>query len=190
MAHPAHTRRGGSSTAKPYDAALALAGHGRLSGYDPVTPPADVQVVQREVLLERSPQEVFDFCLRGENFAAIMPDRLDVLWMSSTTGELGGTYVFRWWVKGVLPMRWVAHIDTFDSGRQFSDLQLRGLFRYFHHTHTCIPAPAGATLYRDTVRFASLLGPRLDDALLRREMDRTFRKRHQRMRELLGVDAG
>ncbi|MFD2093888.1 SRPBCC family protein [Blastococcus deserti] len=170
-------------------AARAHAGRGWLSGADPMQRPARVEQYSREVLLDQPPQEVFDFCLRAQNFAAIMPGRMQVLGLSSDVGRPGGTYAFRWWLRNVVPVRWVAYVDSFEEGRSFSDVQVRGVFRYFHHTHACEPADGGGTRYRDTIRFASVLGPRLDRTLVRAELDRTFRARHRRMRALLDAAA-
>ncbi len=170
-------------------AARALAGKGLLSGPDPLRPPPSIHRLDMSVDLSSAPAEVLDFCLRSENFSAIMPGRMQVLWLTSKAGELGGTYAFRWWLKGVVPVRWVAHIDSLDPGRSFSDIQVRGLFRYFHHTHLCELMPAGGTRYTDTIRYASLLGPRIDRSLVKAELRRTFRERHRRMARMLGTAA-
>lgn len=114
----------------------------------------------------------------------MMPGPITLVRSSSLNGELAGTYEFIWKFKGVVPVRWAAFIDSYTPGLEFSDLQLRGVFRYFHHTHTCAPHVAGCR-YTDTVKFRTLLGPALDGALLKREMQRLFAYRHDRMRELL-----
>jgi ligand-binding SRPBCC domain-containing protein len=136
------------------------------------------------VVIHRPPGEVLDFCLRSEGFVAMMPDRITVLQASTETGELGGTYVFRWWFKRVIPVRWAAFIDGYEPGRAFSDIQLRGIFRYFHHTHTCEPTDGG-TRYTDTVLFVGPWGRWIDRNVLLPQLEATFRERHRRMRQLL-----
>jgi len=42
---------------------------------------------------------------------------------------------------------------------RFVDSQLRGPYALWHHTHEFAPAGEGATLMRDTVRYALPCGP-------------------------------
>lgn len=165
-------------------AALAAAGRNLVVGRSVTVRPRGAVTLTLSTDLARTPQEVLDFCLTGEGFTSIMPDPLTLLEMSSETGQLGGTYAFRWWFKRVVPIRWVAFIDSLAPGREFSDFQLRGIFRYFHHTHTCVPTEAG-TRYTDTVVFAGPLGRAVDERVLLPQLRATFRERHARMRASL-----
>ena len=165
-------------------ASQAYAGRGLLSGSRTDQRPAQVTTMVLTSPFARSPEEVFRFSLARDTFPALMPDPVTVLWTSTQDGELGGTYDFRWRFKRVVPIRWTAFIDSWDEGREFSDRQVRGMFRWFHHTHTCDPDPAGCR-YTDTVTFRSLLGPRLDRAVLLPQMESLFRTRHDRMRRML-----
>lgn len=183
---PSRTRR--HATPTQLSAARTRAGTGLLSGSSTHRRPASVQEVSLSVHLPRPAAEVIDFCLQGDNFSAIMPDPIDLLWVSSPSGELGGLYVFRWWFKRIIPIKWVAFVDSLDEGREFSDLQVRGAFRYFHHTHTA-EVDGDGCVYTDTIRFASLLGPRLDHRLLVPQIKATFDQRHTRMQRLLTPDA-
>lgn len=164
--------------------AIDAVGRGVLSGKVRTTAPPRTTTLSLSVDLRRPPPEVLDFCLRREGFTSIMPDPIRIVRTSTPSGELGGTYVFTWWFKNVVPVRWAAFIDSHEPGREFSDIQLRGIFRYFHHTHTCEPAGAG-TRYTDTIRFAGPWGHWVDRKVLLPQLKRTFRERHRRMRLLL-----
>lgn len=168
------------------DASLAKVGRGLLSGPRTTQRPADPASYVRESHISRAPGDVLDFCMRGRGFQAILPNRLTLLDGDDCEFRLGGTYAFRWWLGNVVPVRWVAYIDHLEPGREFSDLQIRGVFRYFHHTHTCEPDGDG-TRYTDRIEYATALGGFLDRKLVRRELDRVFRLRHKRMRQLLEV---
>jgi ligand-binding SRPBCC domain-containing protein len=146
--------------------------------------PRHVTNFEREVRIARPPQDVFDFCLRAENVIAILPDRIEPVEGAALVGEPGGVYEFRHWMRAFIPVRWVVLIDRFEPGREFVDHQLRGAFRWFRHTHSCIAIDDG-TLYRDSIEFATLLGGVIDRTVVRRELERTFQYRQRRMQELL-----
>jgi ligand-binding SRPBCC domain-containing protein len=55
-------------------------------------------------------------------------------------------------------LRWLTEIAEWEQGRRFVDVQLRGPFRMWEHTHTFEPAREG-TLIRDRVRYALPYGP-------------------------------
>lgn len=158
---------------------------GLFSGPHTATAPSSRTAFESEILLAASPKEVYDFCLSEAGFSGIMPDRITFLGSHGEERAKGTIYLFRWWMKSMIPFIWVALIDHNVPGREFSDLQLRGFFRYFHHTHTCEPEGAG-TRYRDTIEFASPFGSLIDRKLLLPQLRRTFAHRHRRMAELLG----
>jgi ligand-binding SRPBCC domain-containing protein len=58
-----------------------------------------------------------------------------------------------------LPISWLTRIEAWEPGVRFVDAQLTGPYRLWHHTHEFAPDGAGATLMRDTVRYALPLGP-------------------------------
>jgi ligand-binding SRPBCC domain-containing protein len=179
-AQPAPTAASGEQL----DRAAKVAGRGLLSGSHTTVRPARVTHFQREVVIDCPPQEVFDFCLSTECVQAIIPDRIVPASGTPPMGAAGGVYEFRHWMRGLIPVRWVVLIDRFTAGNEFVDHQLRGTFRWFRHTHTCV-ARGDGTLYRDSIEFSTLLGRCLDRLIVRRELDRLFRYRQRRMQELL-----
>ncbi|MEJ5914868.1 hypothetical protein [Pseudokineococcus sp. 1T1Z-3] len=164
--------------------ARAVAGRSRVGGLALLDEPDGALEVVVSSWMPRPAAEVVAFCLQRENFVAIMPDRMQVLWCSTEVGELGGTYRFRWWLRDVVPITWVAFVDDHEAGQGFSDQQVRGPFRYFHHTHTAVDEGTGSR-YTDTLRLVGPLGTRADRVLVRPLLRRTFRERHRRMRRLL-----
>lgn len=171
-----------------FRAALDFAGAGRMSGSQTHVRPETTTTMRKSIVLEHAPQAVLDLCLSREGFPAMMPDPFDLQWSSAYDGRLGGTYDFRWLFKGLIPIRWTAFIDSYTPGREFSDLQIRGMFRYYHHTHTCEPHPRGC-LYTDTVEFRSLLGSRVDRLVMLGQLKRLFVFRHDRMSKMLALQS-
>ncbi|MBF6214409.1 hypothetical protein IU433_27865 [Nocardia puris] len=184
-AGPDHGRNTTDYDPNRYDSILTAVGRSWMSGKQPHIRPGRTTTLAIETTLPHDPRTVFDFCLNGINFAATMPDPLEYFWASKLQGELGGLYVFDWWYKRVFPIRWAALVDYYDDGREFSDIQVRGMFRYFHHTHTCQPTDDGGTHYRDTIVFRTALGPWMDRIVVAHEMERVFRVRHERMSRML-----
>ncbi|MFC9770505.1 MULTISPECIES: hypothetical protein [unclassified Pseudarthrobacter] len=174
------------ATAEQKHAALAYAGRGLFGGQALLEEPDDVCELRVESWFPQPAGVVIEFCLQRGNFIAIMPDRMQVIWSSTGTGQLGGTYHFRWWLKNLSPIQWVAFIDSYTPGQGFSDQQMRGFFRYFHHTHTAVDEGTGCR-YTDTLRFAGPLGPRVDRSVLLGQMRRTFQSRHERMNRMLSA---
>lgn len=92
----------------------------------------------------------------------------------------------------LLPFRlsWQARIDTFVWNQSFSDVQLRGPFKSWHHTHSITTGPRSGSILSDEVTYELPLGPfsALANALfVRPQLERVFRYRHQRTLELMAV---
>jgi ligand-binding SRPBCC domain-containing protein len=88
-----------------------------------------------------------------------------------------------------IPIRWLTRIEVWEPGRRFVDVQVRGPYRVWHHTHSFEPHADG-TLLRDTVRYALPLGPlgRFAHAVLvRRDLERIFAFRHEEVARRLGA---
>ncbi|GAA3987491.1 polyketide cyclase/dehydrase [Thermobifida alba] len=158
---------------------------GLLSGAHTDRRPGRTCAVEHSVRLAAPPEEVFDFCLSETGFTSIMPYRVRVLGQSAKDLAPGESVAFSIYLAKVLPIRWVAYLDEVNRPQQFVDLQTRGIFRYFRHTHSCRPDREG-THYTDHVEYATRLGPLLDRTLIKAELNRMFRHRHRRMAELLG----
>jgi hypothetical protein len=85
---------------------------------------------------------------------------------------------------GPLARTWHGRIRDVVEGREFTDVQLRGPFAAWEHTHRCLPAADGASILEDQVRF------RLPGGLLaapcagwvERQLRRDFAFRHERLR--------
>ncbi|MBR8743838.1 SRPBCC family protein [Nocardiopsis sp. MG754419] len=102
-------------------------------------------------------ERVFALILSQEGFLDAMPPGVEVLsWPAPF--EAGGVMDLRWGVAGRYPVRWTAVIDAYEEGRSFSDLQVRGPFRYWRHTHV-VEARGEGTRHTDVVEISTGLGP-------------------------------
>ena len=146
-------------------------------------------VLERAQLLPGHPDEVFGFFADAFNLEAITPPwlRFRVVTPRPIAMAEGALIEYRLALHRV-PVRWLTRIETWEPGRRFVDVQVKGPYRLWHHSHTFEPAGKG-TLVRDRVRYALPLGPlgRLAHAgFVRRDLERIFDFRHGQVAHRLG----
>jgi ligand-binding SRPBCC domain-containing protein len=146
--------------------------------------------LRREQTLGLPKDEVFAFFAEPANLEAITPDWLRFRILTAGAIRMGaGTlirYALRW--RG-LPLSWTTRIAEWNPPRGFVDVQLRGPYRLWEHTHTFQPV-AGGTLMRDVVRYALPLGffGRIAHAgWVKADLRAIFDHRARKVSELLGV---
>jgi ligand-binding SRPBCC domain-containing protein len=145
--------------------------------------------LSRSLTLERPLEEVFAFFADPFNLEAITPPWLRFGIEGLTTPEVGeGTEIqYRLRIRGV-PVRWRSLISSWEPPHRFVDEQLRGPYRLWRHTHT-FQEVEGRTVVGDHVSYAPLGGWLADRLLVRRDLERIFDHRHERLRSLLASPA-
>ena len=131
---------------------------------------------------------MFEFFSAAENLEAITPAFLNfrILTPTPIQIEAGKRIEYRLRVHGV-PVRWITEIAEWDPPRRFIDIQLKGPYRFWHHTHE-FEAYNGGTRMTDLVRYALPFGwlGQLAHALwVRRDIERIFDHRARRITELM-----
>jgi ligand-binding SRPBCC domain-containing protein len=119
-----------------------------------------VHTLRREQRLPKPPGQVFEFFADAFNLERITPPWLG--FRVHTPGPIAmgpGTLIeYRLRLHRV-PVRWLTRIEVWEPGRRFVDVQVRGPYRMWHHTHEFESGGRGDTIVRDTVRYAMPLGP-------------------------------
>jgi ligand-binding SRPBCC domain-containing protein len=112
----------------------------------------------REQLIERPLEEVFAFHADAHNLERITPPWLAFRILTEGPIEMrrGARIDYQIRVHGI-PMVWKSEIREWDPPHRFVDVQLRGPYRVWEHTHE-FSAVAGGTLVRDAVNYALPLG--------------------------------
>jgi uncharacterized protein len=106
-----------------------------------------------EQWLPHGAEELWPFFCDARNLEDITPPFLHFEVLGMSTPEIGaGTLIdYRLALNGI-PIRWRTRIDVWEPPRRFVDLQERGPYALWHHTHDFVPLGTG-TLMRDTVRY-------------------------------------
>jgi ligand-binding SRPBCC domain-containing protein len=151
--------------------------------------PGLLQTLEREQIVPGDPDAVFGFFADALNLEAITPPWLSFRVVTPGPVRMGpGTLIeYRLRLHGI-PIRWLTRIEVWEPGRRFVDVQVRGPYRAWEHTHAFEPHEQG-TLVRDTVRYALPLGPlgRLAHAaFVRRDLERIFEFRREEVARRLG----
>lgn len=141
-----------------------------------------VRVLERSQHLPGRPEEVFGFFADAWNLEAITPPwlRFRVVTPRPLEMRAGAHIAYRLRLHG-MPIRWLTRIEVWEPPLRFVDVQVRGPYRLWHHTHRFEPDDDG-TLMRDRVRYALPLGPLGElahAALVRRDLERIFAFRHE-----------
>jgi uncharacterized protein len=85
-----------------------------------------------------------------------------------------------------IPLRWLTEIEQWDPPHGFVDVQLKGPYRLWHHTHT-FAAVNGGTNIVDVVQYAlpfGLLGRIVHRLQVQRDVARIFAYRQQQIKLL------
>jgi hypothetical protein len=106
-----------------------------------------------EQWLPHPPERLWPFFCDAHNLEEITPPFLAFRVLRQSTPEIraGTRFDYRLRLNGV-PFHWQTLIETWDPPRRFVDLQARGPYALWHHTHDFVPMGEG-TLMRDTVRY-------------------------------------
>jgi hypothetical protein len=137
-----------------------------------------IHVLEQEQRLPAPPDAVFPFFADARNLEAITPPllRFRVLTPEPIVMRRGTLIQYRLRLRGV-PVSWLTSIQEWDPPHRFVDVQVRGPYALWHHTHDLASDGAGGTVMRDTVRYAIGFGPLGELAhrlLVRRDLEAIF----------------
>ena len=137
-----------------------------------------VHVLERRQRLAVPPERAFAFFSDARNLEAITPPwlRFHVLTEGAIDMRPGALIDYRLRLHGI-PLSWHTRIAEWEPPHRFVDVQLRGPYALWEHTHTFEPAGGDAVVISDRVRYAlpfGRLGELARRLFVRRDLDRIF----------------
>ena len=135
------------------------------------------RVLERTQVLPGPPEDVFAFFADAHNLEAVTPPflRFRVITPPPLEMQFGTLIQYRLRVHG-LPISWLTSIQAWEPPHRFVDVQVRGPYALWHHSHLLEVHPEG-TLMRDVVRYAlpfGALGDLAHALVVRRDLQRIF----------------
>jgi ligand-binding SRPBCC domain-containing protein len=143
-------------------------------------------VLVAEQWIPRKIDEFWHYFEDEKNLEELTPPflKFKVLNKSTPSIEAGTLINYSLRIHGV-PARWRTRIERWEKNREFVDMQLRGPYRKWHHTHTFEPLGMG-TLMRDRVIFKlpmGLLGRVVAGSFVRGDVEAIFDFRRRFVRD-------
>ena len=137
-----------------------------------------------ELWLPRGRNEVFPFFADARNLSEITPPwvQFQVLTPAPIVMQPGALIDYRIRVHG-LPIRWRTEITEWGPPHRFVDVQLRGPYTLWHHTHM-FEEQDGGTLCIDKVNYRPRGGAIINRLFVRKDVQRIFAYRRKRLLEL------
>ena len=123
---------------------------------------------------------VFGWHEKPEALQSLIPPGDPVKLVSATGGIRDGAQVVLAIGYWPLQLHWVALHKDFQPGRQFTDVQVKGPFHLWEHTHSVLPDGPDACFLVDHVEYELPFGAlgRLALPLVRRKLKAMFDWRH------------
>jgi len=138
--------------------------------------------------IPRGWEEVFAFFAEAHNLEHLTPAflRFRIVTPLPILMQAGTLIDYQLQLFGV-PLRWRTRIETFEPPQRFTDVQLHGPYRLWHHTHEFRQVPGGTCMV-DRVDYAlplAMLGTLAHLVFVRRTLRQIFAYRAQQLALLL-----
>jgi len=139
-----------------------------------------------------SPKDLYNWHEDKEALTKLMPRNLIDIIKYSSIAE-GNELHFKIKVFfGILKINWVAKIENVIKGKEFSDLQIKGPFKYWYHRHIFLEAKnSNECIMKDKIDFL-LPGGFIINFLFKpiviRNIKSMFKIRHSKLRDALERD--
>ncbi|HSM12902.1 MAG TPA: SRPBCC family protein [Thermoanaerobaculia bacterium] len=146
-----------------------------------------VHAFESEIWLPQPRREVFEFFSDAGNLERITPPWVHFRVLTPQPIEMrpGALIDYRLRLRG-LPLGWRTLISEWEPPVRFVDLQLRGPYRLWHHTHA-FEERDGGTLCADRVLYAVPFDRLVHERLVRPDVERIFAHRRQALAALFGA---
>jgi len=146
--------------------------------------------LKREITVPRARPEVFAFFECPENLSAITPPSMQFKIITPQPIRMHTGTLIDYSVK-ILGFRrhWRTLITDYNPPEEFADIQLKGPYTFWHHTHRFIDRGSDTTII-DEVRYIvpfGILGRLINAIIIRRQLDAIFDYRAEVIARKFGV---
>lgn len=143
-----------------------------------------LHTLSTELLLPRPRDVVFPFFANARNLETITPPwvQFEILTPGDIEMRPGALIDYRIRIHGI-PVRWRTEITVWEPPYRFVDVQRRGPYRRWVHTHTFEEHPDG-TRCLDHVEYAVWGGTLIHRLFVRRDVQRIFQYRTEVLNRL------
>jgi len=147
----------------------------------------DCYTLHKELWVPHPLPVVFYLFSHAENLEQITPPwmRFRILTPLPIAMKPGATIAYSLRVRGI-PLRWLTEIESWNPPHEFVDVQAKGPYKLWRHTHR-FSERNGGTLIADTVEYAlpfRLLGHLVHRLQVARDLGRIFDYRAQQVQTL------
>ena len=142
----------------------------------------NLEVFSRKVALPVSAGEAFAWHERPGALDRLIPPWENMHIVSRGDGIRNGSRVVLIIRQGPLPLCWVAEHCDYEPGTQFRDIQIRGPFRHWDHTHRFIVEGRESSVLEDHIEYCirgGMPGKIIAGRLIRKKIASIFAYRHR-----------
>ena len=114
----------------------------------------------REQFLPISINDAWDFFSTPDNLSKITPSDMNfqiITKLGDSTIYPGMKIQYKVSPLFNIPMKWITEIGAVNQPHNFTDMQLKGPYKLWEHTHTFVTVPGGVNM-TDEVKYALPLG--------------------------------
>jgi ligand-binding SRPBCC domain-containing protein len=139
------------------------------------------EIFEKRTRIPAPARQVFAWHEGPDALRSLIPPRDPVRVVRQSGGVRDGAEVVLALGFGPLSIYWVACHKNYLAGRQFTDVQKKGPFHFWEHTHTILPDGPDACILIDHVEYELPFGflGRFALPLVRRKLKEMFAWRHQ-----------
>jgi ligand-binding SRPBCC domain-containing protein len=147
-------------------------------------------VLERQQSVNRPRPEVFAFFVDAANLERLTPSSMHFHILTPVPIDMraGAIIDYRIALFG-LPMKWRTLIEAFEPDTRFIDVQTRGPYTYWRHTHTFADTASGGTSITDHVEYElplGVLGRAVHALFVREQLQQIFDFRQRTISDLFG----
>jgi ligand-binding SRPBCC domain-containing protein len=136
------------------------------------------QIFEHESIIAAPAQKVFSFHERPDALRLLIPPWQPIQVLQQVGGIQNGARVVLKMGYAPFSIQWVAFHQGYVSGVQFEDVQEKGPFQFWKHTHFVMARSHNSCVLRDHVEYEFMFGSILH-GFIRRQLVPTFVYRHR-----------